>query len=308
MGGPDLSGALYQKGLAILQPPSPDWDRGVSLHQQGFLAYQRGQYATARQHLKASLAILKAVDDLVYVTRSEVGLGMLAYDLGDYIEAETLLRQSLTPLKTQGEHRYRSYALGYLGKISLHQGQPNLGEVKEMLVQSLAISREIKNRAAVAHILLNLAGLLHLTGQPLEAQQLLQESATSQRKLNDFWGLALALLQLGQVSSTLNEGQIAAQHFHEALTIAAKQQFDPLILEILVNLAELRLKATFVPAEQQQVVTFLALAQCHPAAPYPIRKQAARLLAELAAEPAPELAVTTPEQQLKAVVTDLLLT
>lgn len=307
MGGPDLSGALYQKGLAILQPPTPDWDRGVSLHQQGLLAYQRGQYATARQHLKTSLAILKAVDDLVYVTRSEVILGMMAYDLGDYTEVETLLRQSLIPLKTQGEHRYRSYALGYLGQISLRLGQPNLIEIKEMLTQSLVISREIKNRAAVAHILLNLAGLLHLTGQQLEARQLLQESAAGLRQLNDSWGLALALLRLGQVSKTLDEDQAAAQYFHEALTVAAKKQFDPLILEILVSLAELRLKtAPLLPEQRQQGGAFLTLAQCHPAAASPIREQAARLLAELAAESAPEIAVTAPEQQLKAVVTQLL--
>ncbi len=266
--------------LTGLQAPDPSWDRGLELHESGRSAYYQGDYAAARRFLAESLVILAAAGDAIYLARSRVLLGMLAYDTGDKTGAEPLLRQGLLELKTAGEHRYRSYALTYLGRSV---GQP--ASVKGELEASLAISREVGDIWAVAHTLKNLGHVLFdLQQETGRAFRFLEESVSLCRQIGDPWSLASALAQFGRVAAAL-QAEPAVPTLQEALAVSLTGGFIPVALEIIATWAALRLGQR---GPEPDILAGLALALDHPAGSQDTRRLAKRLLAPLEAELSPE--------------------
>ncbi|MCB0165223.1 MAG: hypothetical protein KDI79_13415, partial [Anaerolineae bacterium] len=233
----EQAAGLYHKSLAALRAPSPTWDRGLDLHQQGFLAYQQGHYAAARQRLTESLAVLDTAADPLYAARSNVILGMIAHDLGELALAEQLLRQSRGELEALGESRYRGYALATLGLTRYTAGQGYSAEIERDLRACLAISREVSDRWAVAHTLKNLGLYLsrvtESTGKRDEARALLQESLVRCRDINDTWGQVTTINALGWLTLAKGDRDAAAETFHEVIKLGHSEQFTPAVLEAL---------------------------------------------------------------------------
>ncbi|MCB0208623.1 MAG: hypothetical protein KDJ52_04820 [Anaerolineae bacterium] len=283
----EQAAGLYHKSLAALHAPSPTWDRGLDLHQQGFLAYQQGDYNTARRRLTESLSVLAAAGDPLYGARSNVLLGMVAYDRGEWEPAEHLLRQSLRDLEALGESRYRSYALSTLGLTLQATDRRRSVELENGLRACLAINREVGDNWAVVHTLKNLGHYLSQVTESStergEALTLLQESLERSRTTRDAWGQVTTLNALGQVTLDLKDGQTAENFFHEAATIAYPDQFTPALLEALRGIVQSRAymdENYSVPLTNWEA-SVLALLLRHPAASYRLQQQAEQDIARL---------------------------
>jgi tetratricopeptide (TPR) repeat protein len=179
-------------------------------------------------------------------------------------------------------------ALTYLGRTVLALGRPT--EARQLLEESLAISREVGDRWSTAHCLTQLSNLFGLLSETERrtGKQLQQESVAIFRELGNRWGLTHALNQLGQISCALSEYQEAHHAFQEALQIATENHLTPVALDVLVSLAELRLKMTPAEAGRNQAkevaVELLAVALNHSASEQSTKDRAVRLLAEIEAE------------------------
>ncbi|MCB0223521.1 MAG: hypothetical protein KDI02_07530 [Anaerolineae bacterium] len=275
----EQAAGLYHKSLAALRAPSPTWDRGLDLHQQGFSAYQQGHYDAARQRLNESLSVLGTAVDPLYAARSGVVLGMIAYDLGELDLAEQLLQQSRSELEALGESRYRGYVLTNLGLTRYAAGQGYSAEIESALRACLAISREVNDRWAVAHTLKNLGLYLsrasEAAGKCGEARTLLQESLARCQNINDTWGQVTTLNALGWVSLTLADREVADDVFRQAIEIGHNEQLTPAVLEALWGLVQS--SGDGHDSDQSNrpnwAASVLMLVSEHPAASQPLRQQ-----------------------------------
>ena len=274
----------YLQSLAPLQTPNPSLDQGIALHEHGVTAYQRGEYMVAEKALTKSLALSQATADPLYAARANTYLGLIKVDLGEYPAAETILQQSLADLRRFGEHRYSGYALAGLACVAHQSGQP-LNENIHLLQKSLAISREIEDKKAIAHTLLNLGRALNLAGEAnrLEAQKILAEAIPLCRQLDEPWPLAMALTQAGLTAAMhSDQPETASRHFHDALNTAIVAQATPLMLQILLGLAKLWMAT---PSEtgisSQDLLTIILANVSH--CPYEIQAEATTLFASFAA-------------------------
>lgn len=283
----EQAAGLYHKSLAALRAPSPTWDRGLDLHQQGFAAYQQGHYAAARQRLTESLAVLGTAADPLYAARSKVILGMIAHDLGELELAEQLLRQSRGELEALGESRYRGYALTSLGLTLYATGQGYSPEIESDLRACLAISREVSDRWAVAHTLKNLGLYLsrvaESAGKRDEARILLQESLTRCQDMSDTWGQVTTLNALGWVMATEGDRVAAADAFRQAIKIGYREQLTPSVLEALWGLMQSRADGDGSGQDNHQSwnASVVALVAGHPAADQQLRQQVRRQVDKL---------------------------
>ena len=276
----EQAAGLYHKSLAALRAPSPTWDRGLDLHQQGFLAYQQGDYSTAHRRLTESLSVLAAAGDPLYAARSNVLLGMVAYSRGEWDEATRLLSQSHKDLEALGESRYRGYALSTLG-LTLHAtGQRRSVEIENALRACLAINREVGDGWAVAHTLKNLGRYLsqvtESSHERSEALTLLQEGLEHSREIRDDWGQVTTLNALGRVTLDLKDCRTASDFFHEAVVIGHNGQFTSSLLEALWGIVYSKAHVDENCPDPLTIwdASVLALILRHPAASYGLKQQA----------------------------------
>ncbi|MFN8457126.1 MAG: tetratricopeptide repeat protein [Anaerolineae bacterium] len=124
-----------------------------------------------------------------------------------------------------------------------------------------------------------------------EARQLLLEGVAIYRDIDDHWSLTTTLNQLGQTCGVLGEYEAARQYLSEAMRIAYHSGLTPIVLEALVNLAELRLRASAATDVPTEAVELLTVSLNHPAGEQAAKDRAARLPAEL--EPELPAVVTT---------------
>jgi tetratricopeptide (TPR) repeat protein len=210
--------------------------------------------------------------------------GFVAYGLGEYSLAEQLIEERLPVLRRIGKLWGLVFSLAYLSNILAALGKDK--EAEGVLREGLAISREMGDRWAVADCLRRLGSLL-TAGAEAEregAKPLLVEGVAIFREIDDPWGLTTILNQLGQTCGVLGDYEASWQYLTEALQLAHQSGLTPIVLDILVNLAELNLQAKALqrPETKSQIeaLDLLALVINHPAGEQASKDRARCLLGE----------------------------
>lgn len=304
LGNLERATELYQQSLLALRQSDVDSRnakraQGLALHLLGASAWRRGRYTEAKQSLTEGLTLFKEVEDRVFEARSTLFLGIIAVELGEYLKAEQLLQQGLQVFKDLDEYWYAIEALDYLARARHALGKP-LTEMRQLAEENLRLSRKGGSVAAIVEALYLLGSTLYKMGdmERIEAKALLEESVALCRKLNYPSGMALALYQLGLTTMASDDDQIASTCFHEALEILISSQFTPIILEILVGLATLRVQQQALTPNQSEILLTLAtLVFNHPASNRQTHNNAARLLAELDTAGLPREIITAAKEQ-----------
>ncbi len=272
---------LMAQSVPLLQRFKSERDLGLAYQTLGLIAWVQGRYAEAGDYFEQSVASAESGSDALIAAYARAMSGFVAYGLGEYRLAEQLIRERLPVLRRLGKLWGLVFSLANLS--STLSALEEYAEAEQLLLEGLAISREMGDRWAVADCLKRL-GLL-LTGldaaKRLEARQLLLEGIAIYRDIDDHWGLTTTLNQLGQTCAALGEYETARQHLTEAIQLAHQSGLTPIVLDAVVNLAELHLKTR---AAAGQAVELLALALNHPASEQPTKDRAARLLAEFEPE------------------------
>jgi hypothetical protein len=240
--------------------------------------------------------------------------GFVAFGLGEYSLAEQLIRERLPVLRRLGKLWGLVFSLAYLSSILLALEQE--AEAEQLLLEGLAISREMGDRWAVADCLRRLGALMTPMGgvKREEAKRLLLEGVAIFREIDDHWGLTTTLNQLGQSCCALAEYEASWQYLIESLQIAYQSSLVPIVLETLINLADLLAQAQSsqwgLNDPQIEAVEILALVINHPASEQATKDRAIRLLAEREqALPADAIATAirrSRSRTLEATVTEIL--
>ena len=89
----------------------------------GNLAYQKGEYSTAKRYYEESLSYARMMDDKLYITYILSLLSEIALIQKEYEEANELVQQSLTIAKHTGELKREVESVRMLGIIAYDMGK-----------------------------------------------------------------------------------------------------------------------------------------------------------------------------------------
>ncbi|HEX6606452.1 MAG TPA: LuxR C-terminal-related transcriptional regulator, partial [Chloroflexia bacterium] len=129
----------------------------------GRVAWQHGDYATARRQLQEALAVQRAVGDKWNVAWLLRNLGDVARYEGDYAQARILLEESLALFRDLADQWGINNTLYLLGLVAQQRG--DLGQATVLLRESLSLARETGDQWVSVQCLLALAAIAVAAGQ-----------------------------------------------------------------------------------------------------------------------------------------------
>ena len=157
-------------------------------------------------------------------------LGTDARHHGDYAEAQTYCEEALGLARASGLRELEADALFHLGLVAYDQMDWVMASnrhaeslrVATSLNDALSIARGLRGLRAlsIARGLRGLALAAHQQGDYERARQLHEESLAKRREVGEPWGVALALVDLGQVLLDTRDVARAKALFHESLTLS----------------------------------------------------------------------------------------
>ncbi len=173
---------------------------------------------------------------------AEVGLNlnllaMKAHAMGDQGEERRILEESIQMCRRGDEHWALAYSLNDLGMVACLQG--DLNEAERLMRESLDIFVATGDARGQGFALNNVGIVNGQRHEYQEAMRLHKESLRIRRSLNNQWGAAQSLIQLGIVARLMGAERDSADYLTEALRIAHELRAVPLLLDALVELAEI---------------------------------------------------------------------
>lgn len=297
---------------ALAVAPEGDPRLPKALTRSGNLAYEQGDYATARSLLGRSLALgreagddpgvahaLSLLADLEIAAGNPdaarepfdealelsarlgkprpvglmINLAMAAQALG-HPDVEDLYREALTQSRHRGHKRGTAGALVGLGTIA--RGRGDLGAARQMHEEALVLFRELDDAYGTAETLASLAAILRSSGDREGASTLMRDALPLYRELGDRRGTATTLIRLGVEASATGEGA-AAELLSEALEICRDLEDVQGIIASLTYLA--RLSRSAGEDRRAAVLLYEAIEWCRR---LPMHRVAATCLEEMA--------------------------
>jgi tetratricopeptide (TPR) repeat protein len=146
-----------------------------------------------------------------------IAAAWLANEHGDAETATGLISDALARLKTHDDVGFEAQAQTVIGLIALRRGE--LESAKAAFCAALAIEQSLTRATWVPYLLKNLGFANYLQGNLDLADALLREALDQFRAMNNVFGAAITLINLGRLA--LHRGQLprAAQIYAEGLTL-----------------------------------------------------------------------------------------
>lgn len=235
----------------------------------------RGNYADAVHMGEKLVGESKRFGDLQSLAFANYGLTSAYFNLGDYDKAYQCAEEAVKLSRDYGNHWFMAYCLNEWGLVARTIG--NYDEAEHHYRASYQIRQDFRDPEGIAVVLNHLGELALLRHDYPLAHDLYNESLSVYQTLNDQGGLAIAHHGLGQVAAETDKLDQAIDHFSQALAIAARIQFIPRILLILIDVGRLFL------ASDDQIkcgVETLRLVLHHPASTQQQYSQAEALLSD----------------------------
>jgi hypothetical protein len=150
----------------------------------------------------------------------------------------------------------------------------------------------------MAYCLFDMGTLAFAQGRVQETQQLQQESLLIFEEINDRWGTALCLGNLGEAAFVIGNRAAATDCFNRGLSLALEIQAIPAVLEILVRML------AFLTAlgRKEQASGIVSLVLEHPASEKYSQNRANQFLAQLKAGPEAEIPLSPQAAKLQPTV------
>ena len=200
-----------------------------------------------------------ADDDRHNLSFACYGLTSAYLNLGKYGAALRNADEAAKLVDEIGNHWFGAYVHIELGNV--HRAMGNYTEAERHYRESLRIKEEYKDPEGIA-MTANYLGEISLFHHDYQdAQQLYEQSLSIYQKLNDKGGLATAHQGLGKGAYQAGAADVAAHHYREALDIASKISFIPLMLSLLIDVGTLMLNNDL----KNRGVEVLRLVYDHPA-------------------------------------------
>ncbi len=126
-----------------------------ALFRAGWLDYYMGRYGSAQLYLEEGLLIARELGNRAMVARFLQPLGMALLGQGERARARQHLDEALLLAREQGDQHQIAAALNAVAQLTRLEGAPDQAE--PLYVQVLALARERGDRGSIAFALLNLA-------------------------------------------------------------------------------------------------------------------------------------------------------
>ena len=200
------------------------------------------------------------------------GLTSAYLNQGQYEAALRNANEAVELVDDIGNHWFGAYCHIELGNV--HRAMGHYAEAERHYRESLRIKKDYKDPEGIAVTAKHLGEISLFQHDYQAAQQLYEQSLSIYQTLNDKGGLAAAHHGLGQVACQAGAADLAARHFREALDIASKISFVPLLLSLLIDVGTLMLDNDL----KNRGVELLQLVHDHPASNQQQQEMAASLL------------------------------
>ena len=210
--------------------------RAKALNAAGGLAFEQGDYSSARVLFEESLSLCRELGDKPGIASTLGNLGIVASDQGDYRSARVLFEESLSLCRELGDKPGTARSLNNVGIVAFEQGDYRSARV--LFEESLLIKRELGNKRGIASTLGNLGNVAYCQGDYSSARALMEESLSIQRELGDKQGIAWSLNRLGNVTSNQGDNIVARALYEESLSIDRELGNKNGITLSLLNLGE----------------------------------------------------------------------
>jgi len=173
--------------------------RACALNGAGGLAFDQGEYPTARAFYEQSLVILRELGDRRGIALSLNSLGNVALEQCDYSVAREFYEQSLVIFRELDDRRGIAGPVGNLGAVAHNQG--DYPTARSLLEESLAIFRELGDQWGIANVLNRLGDGAFEQGDYLTTLVLRKESLAIFQQLGDRGSIALSLEGLARLAA-----------------------------------------------------------------------------------------------------------
>jgi tetratricopeptide (TPR) repeat protein len=263
-----------------------------------------GNYPDALRLFDRGLELLYSLEAQRWIALALNFKGETHRLLGAYEEARRCLMESIKLSQQAGDLWLTAYSLNDLGLVT--HWLDDTAEAQKLSQQSLAIFVEIDDRRGMAFVFNNLGLFAYQLVDYAEADWLYRESLALRRANRDQWGTANLLICLGLVAQARGDHESAYRNLLEAIQTAMEVRALPVLLDALVELVTLLVKA----GETDQAADILTVSLHHPALSKQTQERAKKLLATLHGVADPQPVALLPEEEadrdLKVLVTKLL--
>jgi DNA-binding SARP family transcriptional activator/predicted ATPase len=255
--------AALRDALALLDgQPFDRPDSGMFLNKQlGLIAYGRGDYREALEHLQRALRLAQRESDPSKLGDILLSAAAVLCAQGSWTDAEQIIQRCLDCYQRADFAWGLGHAQRFAGICALGQGQHHTAH--RWLQQSLDIAGRLGSPIGEA-LALDQLGLLELREGRLEqSQQTLQRALALFQELGVDLGVGRAHCHLGRVALAQQNPQQAERHFQQALQLAQQIAAPPLQIEATAGLLQLQLAAP--SPEQAHPAAALSALLDHPA-------------------------------------------
>jgi predicted ATPase len=185
----------------------------------GTLAFNHGDFTSARTYHEQSLSIMREIGDQEGIVNSLHSLGQVAQMCSDYASAKSFIEESLSLLYRHACYDRQSiaYRLTSLGNVASDQG--DYASARAYLEQSLSVFRKIGNPRGIGFTLESLGNAASGQGDYSLARAYFEESLSVCREYSDPRGIAYSLLGLGGVSYSYGDCSLARTYLEESLSV-----------------------------------------------------------------------------------------
>lgn len=194
---------------------------------------------------------------------------------GNYDQAQRNARQAVKCCEDTGHRWFMAYCLIEWGNVA--QATQDYMEAKTHYKASLRIRETFNDPEGIAVLSSHLAEIALLQHDYDKAQHLYERSLSLYRGFADKGGMANVHHGLGRVALSLGKPQQALEYFRSALGIALEIRYLPLILSIMLDVAELLLNTN----HRQRAIELLHIICQHAASTAQQVKKAESLLPSL---------------------------
>lgn len=154
---------LFEESIWLFREIEDTWGLATPLGNVGFLAYRRGDWATARRLYEESLAILRQVGDKWLIADALNVLGEIARCEGDYQRAASLYQEAMALFRELGSRRGLASSYHNLGHVALHWG--DYEQARTYFIESLKICQALRQPEGCVYDVVGLAGWMSLKEQ-----------------------------------------------------------------------------------------------------------------------------------------------
>lgn len=200
----------------------------------------RGEYDLAIEMGKHLKDLSQASEDLHNLSFAYYALTSAYLNMGEYELANQHGRQAVRLAERCDNFWFKAYCLNEWSKVAI--ALRDYEEAQSHYRESLRIREQFNDPEGVAVVSAQLGEIAFIQNQYADAIELYERSLSIYQKLNDKGGLATVKWGMGKIAIAKSQFLDASIFLLEALNIAFDIEFIPLVLSIMIDIADLMIQ------------------------------------------------------------------